>query len=282
MGAAMMSRFFGIVGLAALMSLAVANGQEGEEGPNVFETTEWVVGPAEGRMAGQAKLAVPEGYIFADGSDTRKLMEAMQNPVSGEEMGFFAPESMDWFAVFEFEEVGYVSDEDKDSLDADALLESIQAGTEAGNVERRKRGWAEMKILGWEQEPQYNETTNNLEWAIRAESEGEAIVNYNTRLLGREGVMRVTLVVDPTLLDETMPEFQSALAGYDFQDGRRYAEYKKGDRVAEYGLAALVAGGAAAVAVKSGAFKWIWKVLLVVGLAASGFIKKLFGRGRQE
>ncbi len=254
---------------------------EAEE-PTVFETTEWVVGPAQGRMASQAVIKVPEGFVFADGADTRRLMDAMQNPVSEQEMGFLAPESLDWFVVFEFDPVGYVNDEEKDSLDADALLESIRAGTEAGNVERRKRGWAEMTITGWEQPPRYNETTNNLEWAIRGESEGEPVVNYNTRLLGREGVMRVTLVVDPALLAETMPEFQSALAEYDFQDGRRYAEYKKGDRVAEYGLAALVAGGAAAVAVKSGAFKWIWKVLVVGALAMSGFVKKLFGGGRRE
>ena len=87
--------------------------------------------------------------------------------------------------MFEFEDVGYVKDDEKDSLDANALLESIKQGTEAGNKERRKRGWATMTILGWETPPRYNETTHNLEWAIRGQSEGEPVINHNTRLLGR-------------------------------------------------------------------------------------------------
>jgi len=54
----------------------------------------------------------------------------------------------------------------------------------------------------------------------------------------------------------------------------------KGDKVAQYGLAALVVGGAAAVAVKSGIFKWLWKVILVVGVAVAAFLKSLFAGRR--
>ena len=54
-----------------------------------------------------------------------------------------------------------------------------------------------LQIVGWEVPPQYNETTHNLEWAIRATVEGKPILNYNTKLLGRKGVMETVLVVDP-------------------------------------------------------------------------------------
>jgi uncharacterized membrane-anchored protein len=161
--------------------------------------------------------------VFADANDTRIIMEANQNPLTGREMGFVAPANENWFAVFEFDDVGYVKDDEKDSLDADALLDSIKQGTEAGNKERLKRGWAIMTIVGWEQQPRYNETTHNLEWAVRAQSEGESVVNHNTRLLGRGGVMEVTLVTDPATLTETLPKFKKMLAGFEVKQGHRYA-----------------------------------------------------------
>jgi uncharacterized membrane-anchored protein len=139
------------------------------------------------------------------------LMEAMQNPVSGKELGFVAPAKLDWFVVFEFDDVGYVRDDEKGSLDPDAMLQSMKAGTEAGNHERKRRGWPALNILGWEQKPHYNETTRNLEWAIKGESEGKPLINYNTRVLGRGGVMRVTLVTDPPQLATTLPMFKTVL-----------------------------------------------------------------------
>ena len=64
--------------------------------------------------------------------------------------------------------LGYVSDDEKDELDAEAILDSIRQGTEAGNEEREKRGWPTMNIVGWHEEPHYDENTNNLSWAIIA------------------------------------------------------------------------------------------------------------------
>ena len=185
---------------------------------------------------------------------------------------------MNWFAVFEFSDVGYVKDDEKDSLDADALLSSIKDATAAGNQERMKRGWPTMTIVGWETPPRYNELTHNLEWAIRAQSEGEPVINHNTRLLGRGGVMEVTLVVDPSLLQETMPKFKAMLAGFDYKQGHKYAEFRAGDRTAAYGLTGLIVGGGTAALVKTGAFKWIWKALVAAALAIGALAKKIFSR----
>jgi uncharacterized membrane-anchored protein len=239
---------------------------------------DWQMGPAIGDVGGIADIQIPQGFVFADGEDTRTLMESMQNPVNGTEKGFIAPAEDDWFVVFEFDDVGYIKDDDKDSLDADAMLASIRKGTEIGNKEREKRGWPTMTILGWEKEPYYDAESHNLEWAIRGSSEGDVVVNYNTRLLGRGGVMRVTLVADPETLTATIPKFKDLLAGYAFKPGQRYAEFRQGDKVAQYGLAALIVGGASAVAVKSGLLKYLWKILIVGFVAISAFVKKVFGR----
>lgn len=244
----------------------------------IYEEIKWQKGPSVGNLGDKAQVKVPDGYVFADADDTRVIMEANHNPTTGREIGFVAPDGENWFAVFEFDDVGYVKDDEKDSLDANALLDSIKEGTAAGNQERAKRGWPTMTIVGWETPPRYNDLTHNLEWAVRAQSEGEPVINHNTRLLGRGGVMEVTLVVDPELMAETMPKFKTMLAGFEYKQGHKYAEFRAGDRTAAYGLTGLIVGGAAAGLAKSGAFKWIWKGLVAAGIAVAGLVKKLFSR----
>jgi uncharacterized membrane-anchored protein len=245
-----------------------------------FEGVTWQKGPAVGELGTHAQVKVPEGYVFAGARDTRTIMEANHNPITGKEIGFVAPAGEDWYAVFEFDDVGYVKDDEKDSLDQNALLDSIKQGTEAGNKERVKRGWPTMTIIGWETPPRYNDITHNLEWAIRAQSEGLPVINHNTRVLGRGGVMEVTLVADPAVLAETMPKFKAMLDGFEFKQGKRYAEFRAGDKTAAYGLTGLIVGGGTAALVKTGAFKWVWKLLVagVAGIAA--LFKKLFSRNK--
>lgn len=258
------------IGLASVLVVS-ASGQTPEAG-----SVKWQEGPSIEDLGTIAQVRVPAGYVFAGANDTRALMEAMQNPTSGTELGFVAPAGLDWFVVFEFDDVGYVRDDEKSTLNPDALLDSIKRGTEASNKERQRRGWASMTIVGWEQQPHYSETTHNLEWAIRGESSGHVVVNQNTRLLGRGGVMRVTLVSDPNAFTATLPKFKELLDGYTFKPGHGYSEYRQGDKLAKYGLTALVVGGATAVAVKTGLFKWLWKGLVIGAIALVAFVKRVF------
>ncbi len=139
--------------------------------------------------------------------------------------------------------------------------------------------------MGWEQPPRYNGTTHNLEWAIRGECEGRAILNYDTRLLGRKGVMQVKLIVSPDKFAATLPAFTNLLASHAFQTGESYAEYRRGDKLAKYGLAALITGGAAVGAAKLGLFaslavflKKAWKLVVIGVVAVAGAAKKFIGR----
>lgn len=245
---------------------------------SVFEKIKWQKGPSSGSLDDIADVHIPDGYVFADGDDTRLLMEEMKNPISDTELGFIAPSTLEWFLVFEFNEVGYIKDDEKNSLDAGAMLKGIQKGNEAANRERTKRGWPILNITGWEQPPRYNPSTHYLEWAIRGESESSPIINWNTRLLGRGGVMKVTLVTAPEILNQTMPYYHSIISGFNYTEGNRYTEFRQGDKMAKYGLSALVVGGAAAVAAKTGILKHLWKGLIVAGIAVIAFFKKLFTR----
>jgi uncharacterized membrane-anchored protein len=71
-----------------------------------------------------------------------------------------------------------------------------------------------------------------------------------------------------------VPNFESLLSGFSFLPGGSYAEFRSGDKIAKYGLATLVAGGATALAVKTGLLAKLWK-LIVVGLAGlAGLLKR--------
>lgn len=252
------------------------------EAQKVLESIDWVHGPGKGEMKDIATIDVPQGYMFAKAGDVGKLMELMENPVSGREVGFIAPEDMSWFMVFEFDGIGYVKDDERDKLDAGAILANIKEGTAAGNEERKKRGWSTLDIVGWEQEPRYDPNTNNLTWAVRAQSEGTPIVNFNTRILGREGVMEVALVCDPPQLASVTPVANKLLGDYSFNPGKRYAEFTKGDKIAKVGLAALIAGGGVAVAAKTGLLQKLWKVILALIIAIAAGLKKFFGKKEES
>ena len=53
----------------------------------------WVRGPATVDVVGNAKLEIPDGYVFLDKADTKKYLELNQNLSDGTEM-MVAPENL--------------------------------------------------------------------------------------------------------------------------------------------------------------------------------------------
>jgi uncharacterized membrane-anchored protein len=220
--------------------------------------------------------------MWLDADGTRQLMQIMQNPLTDTEVATVTSTDEDewWFLVFEWQEIGYVEDDDADELDAGAILESMRKGNEQANEERERHGWAPLEIVGWHEPPHYDTKTRNLTWSLLGRSDGEDVLNRNIRLLGRRGVMSVTLVAGPDEIEAASAEVDRLLEGFRFRPGSRYAEFVAGDRVAEIGLAALVAGGAGALAVKSGLLARFWKAIVAGFLAIVAAIKRFFGRGK--
>jgi uncharacterized membrane-anchored protein len=244
----------------------------------------WIQGPNKVQLFDNSTFAVPDGYVFLNPADTAKLENITHN-LSGATEYFLAPKDMRWGAHFSFKDDGYVKDDEK--IDAAGLLENIKTNTEAANKARRERGWDEMAVIGWQVPPHYDTQTNRLEWAVTGKDikTNTEVVNFNTRILGRGGVMSVVLIADPQDLSAATNDFKSTLAGFEYLPGKRYAEYKPGDKVAKYGLAALVTGGAAAIAVKTGLWKVIvgalvagWKFIAAAVVAVFGGLAKRFKR----
>jgi uncharacterized membrane-anchored protein len=240
-------------------------------------------GPYSQEIASVGEWKVQKGYLSLDPADTTRLMEKMQNP-GVENTWLYAPDGLNrWFAIVRYEDTGHVKDDEK--IDPDAILEQLKKGTELSNEERRKRGWPEIQVIGWQLEPHYEPDTKRLSWAILSESNGTKVVNYTTKVLSRTGVATVVLVTAPASLDESVAELKTQLDDFAFNPNQTYSEFRSGDKIAEYGLTGLIVGGAAAAAVKTGAWKWLlgilaasWKFVAAAFLALLASVKSLFKR----
>lgn len=265
-------------GLLCIISIA-AFGQSNDQNDQAFRAIQqlhWIYGPSDVQIGSQATLIVPKGFAFLNPEDASKFMVLLHNP---EKSGVYllAPVDLSWFTLFGFENIGYVKDTTQ--INADDVLATVKKGTEAENQERQKRGWPTMTVLGWRYPPRYNQTEKRLEWAIDGEdSNNEEVINYNTRILGRSGVMAVQLVTQPSNLDTAVNQLNSTLDHFSFVPNEVYSAYRPGDKIAEYGLAGLITGGAVAVAAKTGILKWLFKFIWIGIIALLAAIKAFFGR----
>lgn len=285
-GAAWTAAAFAVLALIATAGAAMAQDPAApaeEAWPPVIPGVKWQVGPCRGALGKWSELEVPKDWSFTGASGARAFETAIQNPSSPNELGVvLPPRGEQWFAYFEYDDTGHVPDDEKADLDADDLLDILKKGNEAGNAERRRKGWPELHLVGWAEPPRYDDDLKVLVWATKATSGADTTINYDARLLGRTGVMRAGLVCSEAEFSSALPKFRTLCKSHAFVSGQRYAEYRSGDKVAEYGLAALVTGGVIAGAAKTGLLSKLWKFLVVGVLALIGGIKKLFGAKGSE
>jgi len=245
-----------------------------------LQALKWIKGPATAPVPGNSSLVIPEGYVFLDTANTDKFDELNENIPDHREV-MVAPSDLHWSAYLSFDDGGYVKDNEK--IDAPELLKTLKQNVEDGNAARQARGWTVMHLIDWAAPPSYNRDTRRLEWAILLQTGNRRNGNYLTKILGRRGHTTVVLAgnTDDLAVDETA--LNSVLRGYSFNAGETYADWRQGDKVAEYGLAALILGGAAAVATKkgfwavlAGFFAAAWKLIAAAAVAAGAWLRSLF------
>lgn len=244
---------------------------------------QWTIGPGKVAIGEQAEIQLPDGVRFTGADGARTLLETMHNPTDGRELGLLTTDALDWFLVFEYEAIGYVKDADKDRLDPAAILQALRRDNQVANQERKKQGRPTIRIVGWHTPPFYDKHSQHLEWCLASSADGHDLVNCNTRILGRSGVMSASLLVAPEKLYTTLPAVKILLQGFSYVQGQKYSEWRPGDKPARYGLSALVSGGAAGGAAKMGLLARIgasiaklWKVVIVGLLGALLALRSFF------
>lgn len=228
---------------------------------------------------GKAELNLGSNFRYLSPEDTdRVLEEAWGNPKGDEPtQGMIVPASVSpvvpegWGVIVEYEDSGHVSDKDAKDIDYDDLLADMQKGTTEDNEERKKAGYEPIGLVGWASKPYYDASGKRMHWAkeLKFGDSTSNTLNYNIRVLGREGVLILNAVAGMSQFADIKPELEQVVQLAEFTPGHRYAEFnEKTDRMAEYGLAAMVAGG---VAAKAG---WLAPILL---LFKKGFVLILLG-----
>lgn len=246
---------------------------------------------------GIATLNLPPSFRYLDPADTERLLtEGWGNPPGHTTLGMIVPTNASalskegWGVVVTYDADGHVKDGDAKTIKYDELLETMKESNRDSNAERKKQGYGEMLLVGWAESPRYDQASHKLYWAQEySNGSGESnSLNYNIRVLGRQGVLVLNAVAGMEQIATVREEMKQVTAFSDFTAGNRYADYDSAtDKTAEYGIAALVAGGAAAkmgLFAKLFAFLLAFKKLLFMGVAALvyGVIKVFSGKSESK
>ncbi|WJG09768.1 DUF2167 domain-containing protein [Aliiglaciecola sp. LCG003] len=242
-----------------------------------------------------AKLDVPQGYYFLDAQDAEKVLEQVWGNPEGSSQGIlgmlfpseYTPfDSDSWGVTVKYEEDGYVSDENAADIDYDNLLSEMQADFKQDSQYRVENGFEPIELVGWAAKPYYDDQNKKLHWAkeIRFGESSAHTLNYNIRVLGRQGVLVLNFVAGMEQLDIIDQRIAAVLDMADFKEGSRYADFDPDiDDVAAYGIGALVAGK---VVAKTGLFAAAliflkkFGVFILIGVGA--LVRKVFAKGKNS
>lgn len=238
---------------------------------------------------GVATLTIPEGFKFLDGEQSRQvIVDVWGNPpdVAADVLGMILPSDAGvldntFTFVVEYDPMGYVSDADAADIDYTEMMEGMKADDAEDNRQRREAGYEGLELVGWAAPPYYDAERKVLHWAkeLHADEAEENTLNYNVRVLGRQGVLIMNAVGSMNELPAVQAAIPNVLAMAAFNPGHTYAEFdSKVDDVAAWTVGGLVAGK---VLAKTGFLALILKniKLIVIALGAVGAgLWKFFGR----
>jgi uncharacterized membrane-anchored protein len=229
---------------------------------------------------GVATLSIPPGFKFLDQEQTaRVLVDLWGNPSANGCLGMIFPQAdgvlMDggYAFVVQYDEIGFVKDDDADEIDYTELLKNLQEEEVEENEQRRQEGFEPAYTVGWASPPYYDKANKVLHWAKEiqfGDSSASNTLNYNVRVLGRKGVLVLNAVADMSDLALVQQHVPEVLGIVSFNDGFRYDQYDSNvDEVAAWTIGGLVAGK---VLAKAGILALLLKniKLVFLALAAGG------------
>lgn len=242
--------------------------------------------------SGNASLNVPKGFKFLDAKQTQYVLKDLWgNPEDTTVLGSIVPENKgvmndnSWLFVINYQEDGYVKDDDAQDINYDDLLKDIQEEMRNENPDRTKQGFETIELIGWASKPFYDEKLKVLHWAkeIKFGQSKENTLNYDLRVLGRKGMYTISAVSSMHELAEVKRSIPNIINSIKFKEGQTYFNFDEStDNVAAWTIGGLVAGK---VLAKVGLFAVIakfGKVIFIALLAAFAGAKKfIFGKKDQ-
>jgi uncharacterized membrane-anchored protein len=249
----------------------------------IEESLDYQIGSIE-LKSGNATLNVPEGFYYLNKKQSiYVLTDLWGNPKDTTILGMLVPIDMGIFDknsfvfIINFSKMGYVEDSDADNIDYDDLLNEMKEETGAESAERIKLGLEPIRLIGWASKPFYDKELKTLHWAKEIQFGGveSNTLNYNLRILGRNGVMILNAVAQTDALPRVKKNIRKIINCIQYKEGSKYSDFNpEVDNVAAWTIGGLVAGK---VLAKTGFFIVLlkfWKLIAFGLLAACGTIWK--------
>lgn len=229
-------------------------------------------------------LDVPEGFVFLNEDATRHLLvdywdnpEDRMNGVLGtmvkQDAGIFC--NVETAYVVSYDNAGYVSDKDANSIDYDELLKNMQEEVREEN--KNNPTGSKWELLGWAWQPNYDNEKKVLSWARHYRIDGEhEVLNYDVRVLGKAGFVIITAVASPDVKAQIMADNAAIINSVNYKDGFRYSDFNpETDHVAEWTIGGLIAGK---VLAKAGVWAVLAKFSKLIIIAIIGFFAAIRNR----
>jgi uncharacterized membrane-anchored protein len=196
-------------------------------------------------LSDKIELDVPNGYKFIPKKEAGIILfKYWNNPERDDVLGMLVQEKFqflnatDWAFVLSEQMDGYVKDEDANKIDYDDLLKELKDSEEEENAERVKEGYDEIHTVGWASKPFYDDKTKILHWAKELKfglDSNENTLNYDVRVLGREGLLSMNAVGLMSSLDSVKKHIPEIINIAKFTKGHTYADFdSKTDNIAAY------------------------------------------------
>lgn len=246
---------------------------------------------------GVASILIPEGFKYLDPIQAERVLVDLWGNPKGENLtlGLILPEKDGVLSensyVFnvQYDEIGYVKDDDADDIDYDELLTQLKKDTEEENKLRQKEGYEQISVIGWAAKPFYDADKKILHWAkeLRFGNQATNTLNYNVRILGRKGVIVLNAIATKNELALVQKDINKVLNIVTFNPGYQYDDFDASiDEVAAWTIGGLVAGK---ILTKVGIFAIVAKFGKIIVLGFLGFfgvfknkIKSFFSKKRKE
>jgi len=241
---------------------------------------------------GNAMLNIAPGFKFLNAEQSQFVLHKVWgNPERPDILGMIVPQNNTPYSdssyafIVSYDSMGYVKDDDAKDIDYGKMMKDMKDDEPNVNKERLAGGFPAVRIIGWAEQPYYDQKSKVLHWAKEAKfgDDSTNTLNYEVRVLGRRGVLSLTAIASISELPLVNKDINTVLGMASFTPGNKYADYNSGtDKVALYTVGGLVAG---TILTKIGFWAVIAKFfkLIIVGIVAAfyGVRKWLTGKGRK-
>lgn len=202
---------------------------------------------------GKFNLRVPDEFLFIDAVQSRYILEELWGNLPDTEVAGmivrkgFQPSRLinDYSFVIGYSDIGHVSSQKGTELNHDKLLAQLKENMARSNESRINMGLNTMSVTGWVMVPYFDQYKKALYWATRISANGteEEILNYNLRLMGKTGVIKINAVATLDQLPDIKKALPLIIAQTRFTAEEAFDAYNEGkDKESQYDMAALITG----------------------------------------